>query len=355
MQWSTRLGVMTLSMLILLSCGEEKDADVSDIPLEISVFRADSLMWETAKALNESPQADRSQIYQQFLAPEKAFFGELIGIQEIARIEQLSPAEADSLLEAELTSALSNPYMYKLLDTIRQAFPYSYPFADRISAPLKRLIQAFPDLELPPFYTHVSGFAPVYDIRQVDQTSPLPNAFSFGLHYFLGRDFGLYPPSIPAYITRQFDPEYLEVQMISDMADGLIAPLPNNKEPLFVDEVVKAGIKQYFLHEMLPYTPDSLMLHYTAEQMRWANVYEERIYKELMDKLFEGSFLLRRDFLEEKPFTSQLSAESAPRLGEFLGWRIVKAYMDRNDEVTLAQLCEMQDYEKIFRESKYRP
>jgi hypothetical protein len=42
-------------------------------------------------------------------------------------------------------------------------------------------------------------------------------------------------------------------------------------------------------------------------------------------------------------------------LGTWVGWQIVRKYMDRNPKVTLQELMADDDYQKIFNESKYKP
>lgn len=322
-----------------------------DVELGVSFRRYDSLMWAASKELLAQPQPDTLAIYQRHLAPGKAFF-----------YAWLSEAPADSILpeeERRLASALgaflSDTALLRLLDTVRLRFPYAYPFQKRLEPPLKRLKHAFPELDIPDLGTHVNGYRSEGDLRTADYLLFRPGYASFGLHYFLGKDWPYYPAGVAAYQRRRFDPAYLEVLLISDIADGLLAPPDPRKQPRLLDGMVAAGIRQAFLHEMLPQTPDSLLFFYSAPQMEWAEYYEARIYKELIDKFFDTDFMKIRDYLSDKPYTTQLALESAPRIGEFCGWKIVEAYRRRHPEVSIAELCERTDYEAIFREAKYKP
>lgn len=350
-----RYAVMTVGLcgvlLILGSCSDPTD----DVLLDITILRQDSLMREAALMLHASETPDYRGAFEQHLASQRMFFAEMMGLDRIAMQSGWTQVQADSFLVIELGRVLADSAMLALLDTVRAVFPYDEPLAQRLTPSFKRLIYHFPDLELPQLCTHVSGYIPAQEMRQVDQILPTPRYFSFGLHYFMGPDFPYYSPTLPAYVKARFDPAYLELMAMLEIAEGIVAPVPPGRETFFVDEVVRAGIKQYFLQQMLPNTPDSVLLQYSAKQMAWANLYEERIYKELMDHLFTSDFEVKRDYLSDKPYTTTLSRESAPRLGEYLGWNIVSAYMDRNEETSLAALCEMTDYQKIFREAKYRP
>jgi len=347
-------GLLVGLSLLGQGCGPAEE-QVPDVPLTLEVLRADSLMREASQMLVGAEQPDYRAAFQAHLAPERAFFAELIGLDQVARQQGLTPAQADSLLVSELGRVLADRNMLHLLDTIRLTFPYDYDFAARLTPPLKRLLYHFPDLTLPQFCTHVSGYVPAQEMRQVDQTLPTPNYFSLGLHYFMGPDFQYYAPTLPGFIKQRFDPAYLEVMTLWEIAEGIVAPTPPGQETMLLDEIVRVGIKQHFLRRMLPRTPDSMRLRYTSAQMEWANFYEERIYKELMDQLFQSDFQAKREYLSDKPYTTSLSPESAPRLGEYLGWKIVESYVARHEEVSLAALCAMTDYQEIFREAKYRP
>jgi len=338
-----------------VGCASGPNADVADVELELTFLRTDSLMWEAARALSDADSSQHAAIFEQHLGRDRDFLAQFIGLNRLAQRLRLSPEGADSLLIAEYCRVLSDSAMLALLDTVRQVFPYSQPLMADLTPPLKRLQVAFPEIELPAFRAHVSGYLPAQGMRQVDQVVPLPNYFSLGLHYFLGPDFSYYPPTLPQYIRTRFDPAYLEVMAMREIAEGMVAPLPRGRETTFLDEAIREGIKQYFLHQMLPHTSDSLRLLYSSEQMEWAHFYEKRIYKELMDDLFSTDFEVKREYLNDKPYTTSLSLESAPRLGEYLGWRVVEAFMARNDNLPLSELCERQDYEVIFRNSQYRP
>lgn len=245
--------------------------------------------------------------------------------------------------------------MYQLLDTMTQIIPADYPFEKRLSAPLKRLKIHFPETETPALRTHANGYVPGSDLSTADQLVSIPGYLSFGLHYFLGKDFPFYPENIYGYQRRRFDLEHLEVVFVKSIAEEFVAPRDQGKSRTLLDGMVHAGIKQYFIQQLLPSTPDSIRLSYTSEQLEWAKYFEEENYTHLLDKLFSSDFSHYRNYLADKPFTSELSNESAPRIGEYLGWKIVSNYMEKNPSISLAQLCEQQDYEKLFRAAKYKP
>ncbi|MDX2248456.1 MAG: hypothetical protein SF052_16855 [Bacteroidia bacterium] len=344
-----------VSVALAVSCNPDPDADVADVNLSLDFFRADSLMFAASEVMVKGSEKDYMKVYETFFRPEKEFFYQWIGLDEMFAGRALTEAQADSLIAQNIGPLLADPNIHHLLDTVQQVFPYDYPFVEKITPPLKRLVKYIPDVEIPVFRTHVNGYIPEGDLRSADQMIFLGKYFSFGLHYFLGPDLKYYPVNIPKYQKIRFSPEYLDVMMVREIAEGMVSTVDLSNQPTLLDQIIREGIKQYFIHQLLPHTPDSMLLLYSARQMEWANYYEARIYKELSDDLYSIDFLVHRDFLTDKPYTTTLSLESAPRLGEFLGWKIVSSYMEKNKAETLADLIERKDYESIFKAARYKP
>jgi hypothetical protein len=59
--------------------------------------------------------------------------------------------------------------------------------------------------------------------------------------------------------------------------------------------------------------------------------------------------------MNDAPFTSPVSQESPGRLGTFIGWQIVKGYMEKNDKLGLKDLMNEENFQKILENSGYRP
>jgi len=60
-------------------------------------------------------------------------------------------------------------------------------------------------------------------------------------------------------------------------------------------------------------------------------------------------------YLNDGPFTAEISQESPGRLGTWIGWRISQSYMEHNENATLQQLIENSDAQEILEKSFYRP
>ncbi|HLN96658.1 MAG TPA: hypothetical protein VK183_13575, partial [Flavobacterium sp.] len=62
-------------------------------------------------------------------------------------------------------------------------------------------------------------------------------------------------------------------------------------------------------------------------------------------------------FINPAPFSKfylEVDNETPGRIGTWVGWQIVRAYMEQNEEVSLTQLLAM-DANEIFTGSRYKP
>ncbi len=205
----------------------------------------------------------------------------------------------------------------------------------------------YPQDTLPKVCTFISGFN--NGIVTTD------GYIGIGLDLFLGSNYKFYPSlEIPDYLTRRYTPEHLLPMFVKGMASYKY-PFELEK-PLLIDVMLNEGKMLYFLDQMLPETADSLKIGYTLNQLDWCKANEKNIYELLIqDGLFSGDYLKYRKYTEEAPFTVNLTNESAPRIGWYCGWQIIKKFMDKNPDYTLDMLMKEKDSQKILDQAKYKP
>ena len=113
----------------------------------------------------------------------------------------------------------------------------------------------------------------------------------------------------------------------------------------------------YLLEQLLPGVPKWEVIGYTQEQWDWCEKWEKEIWNRMMDKrdLFKTESMVITSYLNDGPFTSEISQESPGRLGIWVGWRIIDSYMRHNEEVSLQELMKDGDAQKILERSFYKP
>jgi hypothetical protein len=58
--------------------------------------------------------------------------------------------------------------------------------------------------------------------------------------------------------------------------------------------------------------------------------------------------------MDERPKTLEIGEKCPGRIGEWLGWQIVKKYA-REQQVSLRNLMELSDARQLFMQSNYKP
>ena len=175
-----------------------------------------------------------------------------------------------------------------------------------------------------------------------------------GLDNYLGADHKFYR-GVQEYIRKDFIPERIAVDVAEEVAMREI-PMPANRT--FIAKMVYYGKLYYLMHQFLPEEPEEMIIAYTEEEMDWARANESEIWRYFIDSdlLFSTNSKLEQRFLAPAPFSKfylEFDHESPGRLGRFIGWEIVKSYME-NNEVSLQQMLE-KPAEEIFNESRYKP
>ena len=115
----------------------------------------------------------------------------------------------------------------------------------------------------------------------------------------------------------------------------------------------------YFKDKVIPFKTNAQKLNYTETQYNWAKANEEYIWRYFVDKelLFNTDTKLPSRFINPAPFSKfyleQIDSESPGEIGKYIGWEIVRAYME-NNTVSFKQML-AKSTEDIFENSKYKP
>jgi hypothetical protein len=343
------LGICGLMLVLAFAgCGvSNEDVPLDEVNLDLQVVRLDEELYQSGLALKKDSTIGAEALFQEYFQDAKGFVTDWMfgGNDSIA---------TDSLIGDAMALFSSDPYGQHLLDTVHEVLG-GVNLKAALENPLKRYKFYFPSKSTPTVVAFVDGY-PRTAQAGLDQIFISPRYLGIGMHYFMGPSFQYYPVDLPRYIRRRCTPEHIPALVIHKMSD-LIVPEPDlGKNPVLVDYVIREGIRMVFVDKLLgPEVHDSLKIFYEASQLDWANLYEGRIYKDLVTDLYSADAALQRRYVDDSPFTSQLNRGSAPRLGQFIGWRIVKEYMRKFPDTTLEDLVAMNDYQKIFKDSGYRP
>lgn len=214
----------------------------------------------------------------------------------------------------------------------------------------KRLKVLFPDSLTPRIVAFNSGFN--YGIFPTD------SVLGVGVEWFIGKDHPvigyLAPESFPQYVKDRMRPEMLVPSAVKGWL--LVHYTRDIRAEDLLTNLVETGKVLFLLDALLPATDPVLKFAFSKEQFAWCEAHEYDIWKDLVakDQLYSKKLEDIGRWMNDGPFTNGLPRESPGHLGEWLGYRMVKAYMEDNPDHSIPQLLALDDPRVILKTYKPR-
>ncbi|MCL2245618.1 MAG: hypothetical protein FWC10_00670 [Lentimicrobiaceae bacterium] len=277
--------------------------------------------------------------------------------QEVERLSRIYP---QLLIEPEVWNDLTQMERLKayLQDTIMMALHKTAQIMVKTEPLLKELETAFgyykvfyPNDSIPTIITMIPGL----DIS-VPSTYIYDDILFVNVDMYLGAENHYYGAvGLPLYIAERCDPVYLPVDIFKKAM--VYKHLERAPHTTLLEIMITEGKKLFFTEMMLPALHERFIIGYSEEKYKWASNYAGNAWSYLIEKneLFGKGDALVRCYIEESPFTKPFGNDSPGRMGIFLGWQLIKSYMKNNPEVTLVELMQETDYQKILNLSKFKP
>lgn len=332
--------VFTALIASFSACNLHKGPDVSNIDVQIKIKRFDL-------AMDSLSQANLSTETTELRTKFPDFYDDYMkGMLEVGNTD-------DEGYLKNLGTVLQNKDYLSLSKETARVFADMGPYERTLSEAFKHVKYYYPKTQVPRLISFISGFA-----VQV----PIGNDYlGIGLDMFLGADSKFYPAlrqSIPEYIYRRFTPDNIAPRVMETFVRETLFT-EKQGQTSFLDRMIYNGKVMYAMSLFMPDAPDSLLIGYTQKQMEWADRYRADIWGYFLQEnlLYETDYMKIQKYLSEAPFTPGLGEnnESAPKLGIYTGWQIVKKYMEEHPEISLPQLLNEPDAQKILNGSHYKP
>jgi gliding motility-associated lipoprotein GldB len=250
----------------------------------------------------------------------------------------------DSLWVARINDTLQQ----QLNTEVAKAFPDESFFEDDIESLFQHLKHHFKAFKSPRIITVTS------DVDYRNKTIVTDTIALIALDTYLGENHEFYE-GIHNYIKQNFEPS----QIVSDLATQYAQQsIYQPKRKSLLDEMIYFGKILYFKDAMTPFKNDEDKIGYTKEQLDWAIDNESYIWSYFVERelLYDTNPKLVLRFINPGPFSKfnlELDRESPGRIGQYIGWQIVRGYIKNND-VTLHQMLGT-TAEDIFYNSKFKP
>ena len=220
-------------------------------------------------------------------------------------------------------------------------------------------------LEIESLFNHIKYYFPEFtpprvitttsDVDYRNRVIVTDTIIVIALDTYLGSNHEFYQ-NIAKYLREDLNKEQLVVDVATEYAKMYIDQKESHK---FLDEMIFYGKQLYFKDLTIPFKTEASRIGYTQNQLDWAMTNESDIWRYFVEReiLFSTDTKLLARFINVAPFSKfyleEIDAESPGRLGQFIGWQIVKSYMNEN-KVSLKEMLNT-DPEEIFNNSKYKP
>ena len=247
-----------------------------------------------------------------------------------------------------LTLFINDPLTREVYTETQKVFPDMKNEEEIISKAFNRYKYHFPENKIPEIVTFVSGFNnPCFTVGEY---------IGIGLDMYLGSSSKFYDRlQIPQYLKTNMRREKIPSDLIYVWSSDIF-PYHDSVNNL-LSHMIHQGQLMYFLEALLPKESDELLIGFTKEQLRWCNNNEEMMWIYLIENklLFSEDQMNIRKIMGPAPFINFFTKESPGKSGIWIGWQIIKEFAKHNPKLSLKQIMEENDYEKILRLSKYSP
>ena len=256
----------------------------------------------------------------------------------------------DTAYLAEVLPQFLNDTLYGFKATNareREVFADINDLQKELNKGFSRVKYLYPETEIPTLYLFISGFNASIFFRD--------EYIGIGADMYLGSDYEYYNRVVYEYQKITMRKECIPVDVISAYLFHTL--LYTSKQNRLLDQMIYRGKIMYLTAQIFDNLPAYEVMGWTKEQWDWCVHNEKAIWHLVMDKrdLFKTESLVISSYLNDGPFTLEVSQDSPGRLGIWLGWRIVESFMEHNKEVTLQELMEEGDAQAILENSFYRP
>ena len=254
----------------------------------------------------------------------------------------------DSVFVNTLYKRFLNPHIDTLRMEVSRVFGDEQGLKEEFIQAYKNLKYYYPNVRIPKIQTTLTGLD--NDLIVSD------SLIIISLDFFLGPE-AKYRPNMYDYLLRQYVKENVvpTVMLLYGIDSKYNHTNPADKTVLA--DMITYGKAYYFAKQMVPCTADSVFIWYTAEEIEGSRKNQDLIWARFIEDqiLYSNSHMIKQKYLGERPKTIEVGERCPGRIAQWVGWEIVKSYMNSHENVSLQQLMEHQNADDLFKESKYKP
>lgn len=314
--------------LMISSCSSDRlDVDVSDVKVSVNFVNMDSII------MNSKTKSDFDGHSNRW----KKSFGELYDYQQYCL--SINPEKTPDVFGI-LQEFKSDEYIIKLSKVLRSKFNAKATTKNKalLIDGFKHLKYHLPNSKLPKNVVFMNTLFTTGVFCTEENVG-------IGMEWYIGGNHELVkqvPNSrITSWMKGRMKLEFLERDVVYGwLSTNIVDETKGN----LAEHIIRSGKIMYLTEAAFPELEKNIILRYSKKHYDWAleNEYSywEFLVKEKM--LYRVKELDIANMINDGPFTPGIPGDDVPdRLGQFLGWRIVKQYMDENENVSLEQLIKL--------------
>lgn len=325
-----------IALLLLAGCKKKGrfDVDVDKIALEVPIHRFDKDIFSLDP---NNPQEGFNAL--------KEKYGDAYLNLYFNRIMQLDSSGNKQIFPL-LKAFLNDTSVRSVFGESTRQYANISDIQAKVTDAFKRIHYFFPDKKIPQLYLHVSMFN---QSLVVDE-----NILSLSIDNYLGANYYWYQHLVYDYLRYNMRREKVAPDFVTAF---LMTEFQMPSSDKFLDNLLSRGKTMFAMEVLMPGEKPEVLMGYTKEQMEWCKAHEKQMWLNIMDnrQLFSTDPMTSAAYLNDAPFTSTISQDSPGRTGIWIGWQIIKQYMNKHQSVTLQELMNNTNYQQLLEESGYKP
>jgi hypothetical protein len=329
-------------MIYFSSCKNNHGPDVSSIKADIQVVRTENDLFAANSILELKKITEKSAPFYDI------YMNEILGYKGIPRDSQMILLESfikdSSIVELQKKTKVPFGDFSKVQSATEQMLRHlKYYFPEKVT-------------RIPNVYTYISEFG--HQMFIFEDNNGI-DGVGIGLDMFLhpAIHYKMIDPentNFSDYITRSWDSDHVAKKLCDIYVADIVGEAPGHR---MIDQMIHNGKQLYISTLLMPEVHDTVITEYSTKQLQWCKENELQIWSFFLEnKLFYETNLSKiGKYLHPSPTSPDMPADAPGRTANYVGWKIIDAYMVRYPATTVQELLKMTDAQAILEKSRYKP
>jgi hypothetical protein len=255
----------------------------------------------------------------------------------------------DSVFINDLFQRFTNPHLDTLLQETVKVFGDEAVLKKEFESAFANVKYYYPDFQTPRVQTVITGLET--DLYVSD------SLIIIGLDHYLGPTSKYPLRHMYEYMRRRYTKDFIVPSVMLLLGIDSKYNRINPSDRTVLADMVAYGKAYHFAKMMTPCVPDSILIGYTAEEMKGSRANESLIWSRFVEDqvLFSTSGPDKQKFINERPKTIEVGEKCPGRIGQWVGWQIVRQYSLSHPDKTLRDIMQTSDAGELFKQSGYKP